>query len=253
MFLQNCPRLDSIFYGIFHPPTHTHTAPTLFLGGLETAVPGLLYLQWKVTERFLKIDASTLWLPWERRNNSWNILPCIECVWVMDVNSIFQVPVCFFCRKSPFWQGIFLSFKCEIWKEICPVVDNYQIIMWYLFFSRIMWSHWHCGEWRGCFRCETFHPHQPMAVPLFQGKRPARIFVSCLFSWQEGHSASRDGLRSWALPGIGICGFSALVCLACRIFTCRMEEMNVLLLPYPLCLQVNELMHKQATCDCRAS
>lgn len=35
MSLQNCPRLDSIFYGIFHPPTHTHTAPTLFLGGLD--------------------------------------------------------------------------------------------------------------------------------------------------------------------------------------------------------------------------
>lgn len=64
---------------------------------------------------------------------------------------------------------------------------------------------------------------------------------------------ARDGLRTWAVSSIGICGFSALVCLACRIFTCRMEEMNVLLFPYPLCLQVSELVQKQATCDCRAS
>lgn len=81
------------FYGIFHPPTQP---PLYSLEGwrLETAVSGLLYLQRKVAVRFLKIDASTLLLPW-KRSNFWNTLPCIECMWVIDVNGIFQVPVWF--------------------------------------------------------------------------------------------------------------------------------------------------------------
>lgn len=120
--------------------THPHipTQPPLYsLEGwrLEAAVSGLLYLQWKVTQRFLKTDVLTLWLPWKRRSNSWNIVLCIEYIWVIDVNRIFQVPACVYCRKSSFWQGIFWSFKCEIWKEVCLIVDSYQIIMWYLFFS----------------------------------------------------------------------------------------------------------------------
>lgn len=129
--------LTQYFMGFSTHPQIPTQPPLYSLEGwrLEAAVSGLLYLQRKVAERFLKIDTSTLWLPWKRRSNSWNILPCMEYIWVIDVNRIYQVPVCFCCRKSPFWQGIFLSFKCEIWKEICLVVDNYQIIMWYLFFS----------------------------------------------------------------------------------------------------------------------
>lgn len=69
---------------------------------------------------------------------------------------------------------------------------------------------------------------------------PIFLWTACSHS-RKVTVPARDGLRTWAVPSIGICGFSASVCLACRIFTCRVEEMNVLLLPSPFCLQVNDL------------
>lgn len=72
---------------------------------------------------------------------------------------------------------------------------------------------------------------------------PTFLWTACSHS-RKVTVPARDSLRTWAVPSIGICGFSALVCLARRIFTCRMEEMNVLLLPSPFCLQVNESMQE---------
>lgn len=163
-----------------HIPPHPPLQP---LGGrrLETAVPGLLHLQWKGTGRFLKTEASRLRLsPLFQDTNSWNVLPCIECVWVIHVNRVFQFSVWFYWRKSQFWQGIFSYFKCEVLEETWLVADNYQITMWYLFFSKVMWSHRHCGDWRGCFRCKTFRTHQPVALPLFQGENlPTFLWTVC--------------------------------------------------------------------------
>lgn len=170
------------FIWFFHPHTHTHTPPNLFLRRMQ------------LCQDYCTCSGGEQRDFWQQKLQHWDCPlkkrgqflkhTAMYRMWVISANEvlIFQVSVWFSCRKIQFWQGIFSYFKCEILEEIWLIANNYRISMWYLFFSEVMWSHRHCGEWRGCFRCKNFHAHQPVVVPLFQIKKSIRIFVDCLFS-----------------------------------------------------------------------
>lgn len=229
--------------------THPHipTQPPLYsLEGwmLETAVSGLLYLQWKVTERFLKIDTFTLWLLWKRRNNSWNTLPCIEYIWVIDVNNIFQIPVCFFCRKNYFGKASFCLLSVKSGKRFALLLTTTKPSCDTCFSVELRGP-------TGIVESEedvsdvrlSIHTSPLLCCCSRVKDLPSFLWTACSHS-RKVTVPARDGLRTWAVPSIRICGFSALFCLARRIFTCGMEEMNVLLLPSLFCLQVNELVQE---------
>lgn len=140
------------------PPTHT---PLYSMEGWKpgTAVPGLLHLQGKGTEIFE--NRSIEFVPVFSRCEFTVLCRIYErFAWT----GYFRIQSGFMVEKK-IWQGIFSYLNLE---NIQLISDKYQITTCYLFFSKVMWSHRHCREWRRCFRCKAFHTHQPISVPLFQ-------------------------------------------------------------------------------------
>lgn len=146
-----------MFYGIFHPPTPRFIP--LKGGNLGQLCQDYCTCRGR-EQKFLKTEALSLSLGFQDVSSR----SCVEYTsgsHELDISGFSLV----LWWKKKIGQGIFSYLNLEI---IQLISDKYQITTCYLFFSKVMWSHRHCGEWRGCFRCKALHTRQPISVPLFQ-------------------------------------------------------------------------------------
>lgn len=171
---------ENLFFGIFHPCAHTYAHTPHFIpqegGGWRQLCQDCCTCDGREQRCYWK-QALTLRLPWKRGDNSSNVLPCIEYIWVIHANRAFEVSVWFYYRKIHFFfcKVSFPILSVKSWKRF--IADNCQITMWYLFFSKVMLYHRHCSKQRGCLRCKTFCTHQPHCRAIVSEKKNLPVFL----------------------------------------------------------------------------
>lgn len=246
MALQDCLKLDSMFYGIFHPETHAHPHPPhphLFLRRVEAGDSSarIIAPAMEGNRDFWKQKLQHWGCPLFLRTWIHETVLCMEHMWSIHVTEHFRFQSGFTAEKATFGKASSpaLSEKsCKIWL----ITDSYQVTMWYLFFSEVMWSHRHCGEGEDVLDVRLSMLISPLPCHCSKEKNLITFLWAVYSHSRKVTVPARGGLWTWAVLSTEICGLSALDCPAGGIFTCRVEEMNVVLPPSPFSLQANVLV-----------